>query len=119
MQRVLIVEDEVLIGLVLQDMVEMLDCTVAANAESVATATEALDRVGADGFDIAILDVHIGSDPVYPLADRVTALGKRVIFATGSHRDSLPARFADCGVLQKPYAFAAVEALLKPAEAVA
>ena len=118
-QRVLIVEDEVLIGLVLEDILEMAGCSVAANAESFDGAGSALDALGADGFDIAILDVNLGSDPVYPLADRIAAMGKSIIFATGSHRDTLPARFAGCGVLEKPYAFAAVEALLKPASVTA
>jgi len=114
MQRVLIVEDEVLIGLVLEDILEMLGCAVAGSAESLDTAAALLDGLGRDGFDIAILDVHIGGDPVYPLADRIAALGKRIIFATGSHRDTLPERFAGCGVLEKPYAFAAVETLMTP-----
>lgn len=114
MQRVLIVEDEVLIGLVLEDMLEMLGCTIAANAESLESGAVALERLGTDGFDVAILDVHLGSEPVFPLADRLAALGKRIVFATGSHPDSLPERYAGSDVLEKPYAFAAVEALLKP-----
>ena len=113
MQRVLIVEDEVLIGLVLEDILDMLGCTVAANAESLETGTAALDELGADGFDVAIVDVHLGADPVYPLADRIAALGKPIVFATGSHPDTLPERFSGAAVLEKPYAFAAVEAALK------
>lgn len=119
MQRVLIVEDEVLIGLVLEDILGMQDFNVVGNAESLAAASAALDALGPDGFDVAILDVHLGADSVYPLADRITALGKPIIFATGSHPDSLPERFAGAGVLEKPYAFAAVEAVLKPLKAVA
>lgn len=119
MQRVLIVEDEVLIGLVLEDILEMQNFTVAANAESVAAANEAVDSLGGDGFDVAILDVHLGSESVYPLADRIAALGKPIVFATGSHPDSLPERFGGASVLEKPYAFAAVEAVLKPLKAAA
>ncbi len=118
-QRVLIVEDEVLIGLVLEDILEMVGCAVAANAESFAGAGIVLDSLGPDGFDVAILDVNLGAEPVYPLADRIAAMGKRIIFATGSHRDTLPPRFAGYGVLEKPYAFAAVEALLKSASVTA
>lgn len=114
MQRVLIVEDEVLIGLVLEDMLDMLGCTVAANAESLETAGSALARLGPGGFDVAILDVHLGSESVFPFADRLLALGKRIVFATGSHPDTLPERYTGSDVLEKPYAFAAVEALMKP-----
>ena len=112
MQRVLIIEDEVLIGLMLEDILDMLGCTVVGNAESLATGNAAVERLGRDGFDVAIVDVNLGSEPVFPLADRILALGKRIIFATGSHPDTLPDRFASCGVLEKPYAFAAVEALI-------
>jgi len=117
MQRVLIVEDEVLIGLVLEDILDMLGCTIAANSESLEAGTAALETLGPDGFDVAILDVHLGNDPVYPLADRIAALGKPIIFATGSHPDTLPERYVGAGVLEKPYAFAAVEAALKLAPA--
>ncbi|WP_419814335.1 response regulator [Glacieibacterium sp.] len=105
----MIVEDEVLIGIVLEDILDMLGCTIAGNAATLAEG-EALAAEG--GFDIAILDVNLGSEPVFPLADRILATGVPIIFATGSHPESLPPRFSDCAVLEKPYAFASVEAAL-------
>ena len=107
--RVLVVEDEVLIGMVLEDILDMLGCTLTGSA---ATMDEAWRLVEAHEFDVAILDVNIGSDPVYPLADAVRERGVPVIFATGSLPDSLPERFADCPVLEKPYIYAGVEASL-------
>jgi CheY-like chemotaxis protein len=112
MRRVLIVEDEVLIGLVLEDILDMLGCTVAGNAASFDEATTMVNSLGPNGFDTAILDVNLGVNPVYPLADRIMTMGIPIIFATGSHPDSLPERFTGCTVLEKPYAFAAVEASL-------
>lgn len=112
MRRVLIVEDEVLIGMVLEDILDMLGCTVAGNAGTFDEAAKLIDSLGTSGFDVAILDVNLGAEPVYPLADRIAAAGVPIIFATGSHPDSLPDRFADCGVLEKPYAFASVETAL-------
>ena len=112
MRRVLIVEDEVLIGLVLEDILDMLGCTVAGNAASLAEASALVGALGPDGFDVAILDVNLGADPVYPLADEIVALGIRIVFATGSHPDTLPPRFAGYDVLEKPYAFAAVERVM-------
>lgn len=108
-RRVLIVEDEVLIAMVLEDALDMLGHVVVGSAASYAETETA---IAAGGFDLAILDVHLGSDPVFPLADRLVAAGTSVIFATGSHRDSLPARFDGMAVLEKPYAIAAVEAAL-------
>jgi len=119
MRRVLIVEDEVLIGLVLEDILDMLGFAVAGNAASFDEATVTVDALGPTGFDVAILDVNLGAEPVYPLADRILAMGVPIIFATGSHPDSLPERFAGCTVLEKPYAFSAVEASLSPLAAAA
>lgn len=107
--RVLVVEDEVLIGMVLEDILDMLGCTLAGSA---ATMDEAWRLVEAGAFDLAILDVNIGADPVFPVADAVRARGVPVVFATGALPDHLPSRFADCAVLEKPYVYAGVEAAL-------
>ena len=112
MSRVLIVENELLIALVLEDIIEMLGHDVAGNAASLTEGHALFDTLGDAGIDVAVLDVNLGSEPVYPLADRLAAAGTRIVFATGSHPDMLPDRFAGCDVLEKPYAFAAVEALL-------
>ena len=108
-RRILIVEDEVLIGMVLDDILDMQGHQVIANCASLAEAQAAVE---AGGFDVAILDVNIGADPVFPLADALVAGGTPIIFATGSSRDALPARFADMIVLEKPYAYPGVEAAL-------
>ena len=107
-RRVLIVEDEVLIGLVLEDMLELMGHTVVGNVASLSEAEPCFEQ----GFDIAILDVHIGGEPVFPLADRVAASGASILFSTGSSGDSLPERFRDWPLLAKPYSFDAVAAAL-------
>ncbi|MDO9489780.1 MAG: response regulator [Sphingomonadaceae bacterium] len=107
--RVLVVEDEVLIGMVLEDILDMLGCTLAGMAATMDEANGLADSVT---FDVAILDVNVGADPVFPLADAIMARGIPIIFATGSLPDSLPSRFAACPVLEKPYVFAGVEAAI-------
>src|SRR3712207_3020907 len=107
--RVLVVEDEVLIGMVLEDILDMLGCTLAGSA---ATMEEAWRLASGSEFDVAILDVNIGAEPVFPLADSLRERGISVVFATGSLPESLPERFADCPVLEKPYVYAGVEAAL-------
>lgn len=108
-RRVLIVEDEILIAMVLEDVLDMLGHTVVG---SPSTYAEAESAIAAGGFDLAILDVNLGNDPVFPLADKLREAGTAIIFATGSHRDSLPPRFAGAPVLEKPYAVQAVETAL-------
>lgn len=110
--RVFVVEDEVLIGMVLEDILDMLGCTMAGSA---ATMDDAWRLAEEHEFDVAVLDVNVGSDPVFPLADAIMARGLPIIFATGSLPDSLPERFARCPVLEKPYVFAGVEAALRRA----
>lgn len=107
--RVLVVEDEALIAMVLEDMLDMLGCTLVGTANSV---EEAQELIANSEFDVAILDVNLGREPVYPIADIIDARGVPIIFATGSHRDTLPDRFSHCQVLEKPYTFPAVEATL-------
>jgi CheY-like chemotaxis protein len=109
-RRILVVEDEVLIAMVLEDMLDILGHTVVA---SPSTFAEAEAAVADGGFDLAILDVNLGRDPVFPLAEKLQAAGTPIIFATGSHRASLPQRFAAVPVLEKPYAVDEVEAALE------
>ncbi|UAJ09467.1 response regulator [Glacieibacterium megasporae] len=108
-RRVLIVEDEVLIAMVLEDVLDLLGHRVVGTPSTYAEADAA---IAAGGFDLAILDVNLGNDPVFPLADKLQESGVAIIFATGSHRDSLPSRFANAPVLEKPYAVQAVETAL-------
>ena len=111
-RKVLVVEDEVLIGLVLEDVLDMLGCVLAGNATTLEDGRRLANEVA---FDVAILDVNLGSDPVFPLADDILARGIPVIFATGALADTLPDRFRGCPVLEKPYAFPGVEAALQRA----
>lgn len=106
--RVLVIEDEVLIAMVLEDMLDILGHSVVGTP---ASYTEADVAISAGGFDLVIADVNLGPDAIYPLADRVLAAGIALVLATGSHRDALPSRFADVPILEKPYATAAVAAL--------
>ena len=106
-RRVAIVEDELLIAILLEDILDMLGCEIIGPATTLQEASSLI--AAGQPIDLAILDVNLGNDPVYPLADQLIAAGVEVVFATGSHRSGLPERFAGCKVLEKPYAFAAVE----------
>lgn len=114
-REVLIVEDEVLIGMVLEDMLDMLGHRVVANCASM---DEAETAVAAGAFNLAIVDVNIGTDPIFPIADRLIAAGVPLVFATGSSSASLPEKYRGFPVLEKPYAFSAVEAVLAAIPAV-
>jgi CheY-like chemotaxis protein len=111
--RVLVAEDETLIAIMLEDMLESEGCVLAASVTDLAGGM-AVDPASAD---VALLDVHLGGDDSYPLADRLLAAGVPVVFTSGSARETMPARFQACAVLEKPYAADALHAALRSARA--
>lgn len=98
---ILVVEDEPLIAMVLVDLLDELGCTVAAQASSVA---EGLDRADNTDFDVAILDVNLRGQPVWPLADALQEKGIRFVLATGYDARQMQHRYPSAAVLAKPYA---------------
>ena len=110
-KRVLIVEDEALVAMLLEDMLEDAGHRVAFCASSIA---QALDYVAGspDGFDFAILDVNLGGEPSFPIADALAAKGKRFAFATGYGPSGLPDGWRDRPTLSKPFGAQDVERVL-------
>jgi CheY-like chemotaxis protein len=111
-RSVLIVEDEPLIAMMLEDFLDSLGHTVAGTAESV---PEALARVEQGGFDVAIIDVNLKGQQVWPVADRLAAAGTPFVLATGGHIDPPPPAHAHAPVLTKPYTIDAIEPALAEA----
>jgi CheY-like chemotaxis protein len=98
-RRVLVVEDEPMIRLLLDDMLTDLGYTMAAEAGRL---DEAL-AVAKDGaFDVAILDVNLNGQPVSPVADVLTARGVPFVFVSGYARRGIPQEHSKVPLLQKP-----------------
>jgi len=109
-RSILIVEDEPLIAMMLEDFLEALGHEVVGTCETVA---EAMSRVEAGGFDLAIVDVQLkDGERVWPVADRLAESGTPFILATGGHVDPPPARHAAAPLLSKPYTIEAIEPAL-------
>ena len=111
-RNILIVEDEPLISMMLEDFLESLGHTVAGTVE---TVQDALARVEEGGFDVAIVDVHLKGEHVWPVADRLNEKGIPFILATGGHTTPPPQAHADAPVLAKPYTIDAIEPALDAA----
>jgi CheY-like chemotaxis protein len=111
-RSILIVEDEPLIAMMLEDFLDSLGHKVAATCETVA---DALARVGQGGFDIAIIDVNLNGERVWPVADRLAARGVPYILATGGHIEPPPPEHAAAPVLSKPFTLDAIEPALAEA----
>lgn len=114
---VFVLEDEALVVMNLEDMLDQLGCSVIGPAMRLDQANRMLDTAAT--ADVAILDVNIGGDPVFPFAEALEKLGVPLIFATGYGRAGLPSHWQDRPVLPKPYTMAEVEARLLETRALA
>jgi DNA-binding NtrC family response regulator len=98
--RILVVEDEAMISMLLEDMV--LDCG-GELVGPVARFDDALVLAHKAEFGVAVLDLNLNGTLSYPIAEVIRERGIPVIFATGYGADGVPDRFRDCPTLQKPF----------------
>lgn len=110
-RRVLVVEDEPLIAMLLEDMLGELGIELAGAADSVPAALQAV----ADGLrlDGAILDMNLRGRSVEPVAEALAARRIPFVFASGYGADALTGRHANAPVLAKPFRKEALEAALR------
>ncbi len=99
--RVLVVEDEAAISLLLEDMLLDFGCVVVGPAARLATA---LDTVRRERLDLAILDVNVAGEPIYPVAEALLERSVPFVFSTGYGSAGIKDAFRDRPVLQKPFA---------------
>ncbi|MFN3523803.1 MAG: response regulator [Phenylobacterium sp.] len=98
--RVMLVEDESLVALVMEDMLADLGCEVVATFGALSPALDWF-AAGQAPFDGALLDVNLGGELVFPLAEALEARGVPFVFATAY--GALPeARFPEAMVVRKP-----------------
>ena len=98
--RILVVEDEALVALQLEDMLYELGCTVIGPASRVG---QALELLGVQPVDAAILDLNVAGELVYPVAEILDAKGIPFIFATGYGASGVDDTYRGHPVLQKPF----------------
>jgi PAS domain S-box-containing protein len=97
--RVLLVEDEALVGIMIQECLTEFGFQVIG---PVCTASEALGAAQDGHFDAAILDINLGDGLVYQVAEILSVRDVPFVFVTGYDSDSIDDRFSDIQVLQKP-----------------
>ena len=97
--RVLIVEDEPLAAMMLTGFLEQLGCTAIGPC---GTPFEALSLLWETNVDAALLDVNLGGETVYPVADALARIRVPFAFLTGYGGESIEPRFSDVARLDKP-----------------
>jgi CheY-like chemotaxis protein len=100
-RRVLVVEDEYVMA---QDLRQELEDAGAVVLGPVPTVADALDLLAYEAEpDAALLDVSLGGEMVFPVADVLRERGVPFMFATGYDQWSLPQAYTDVPRCEKPF----------------
>jgi CheY-like chemotaxis protein len=111
-RRVLVVEDESLVAMLLETILEDMGCIPVG---AIATVDEALAVVADDALlDAALLDVNVAGRQVFPVAEALRARGVPFVFSTGYGQGGLPDTWRAQATIQKPFTENAIrDALFK------
>lgn len=112
LRSILIVEDEPLIAMMLEDFLHSLGYEVSGSCDSVGAALEAVDK---GTFDLAILDVNLKGENVWPVAVALREKGTPFVLASGGHVDPPPAEFKNAPMIEKPYTIDRVTPIIEAA----
>jgi DNA-binding response OmpR family regulator len=118
-RRVLVVEDEPLVSMLVEDELRDAGAEVMGPVPSVGDALRLIEAAAADGgLSAAVLDINLDGQRVGPVADRLAALGVPFLFATGYGENCDTGGHGTAPVMSKPFPperlVAAVEALASP-----
>ncbi|CAH2602509.1 Response regulator [Rhodovastum atsumiense] len=106
--RLLVVEDEAMVAMLVEDMLTDLGGVVVEVAGTVARGLAAAASE-TSALDAAVLDVNVGGEKVFPVAEALAARGVPFAFATGYGAEGIEARFAAAPVLAKPFTIEALQ----------
>ena len=115
-RRVLVVEDESLVAMLLETILEDMGCTPVGPAASV---DDGLGLAEGEALDAALLDVNVAGRQVFPVAEALKARGVPFVFSTGYGEGGLPDDWRGQATIQKPFTEQAVRDALEKALGVA
>ena len=99
-RRVLVVEDEAVVSLMIADLLTEAGCKVIGPAS---TTGSALSLIEQEAIDCAVLDIKLLDGQVFPVADALAARGVPFVFATGYQAEVLGGRYAGVPRIEKVY----------------
>lgn len=110
-RRVLIVEDESLVAMLLETILADLGCDVVGPESNIEDGLTAVADVA--GLDAALLDVNVAGTEIFPVAEALMAKGVPFVFSTGYGEAGLPEHWRGNPTVQKPFTEGAIrEALM-------
>jgi CheY-like chemotaxis protein len=108
-KRVLVVEDETPVALLLEDLLIEVGCIPVGSCSTVARAMEA---VGTKTFDFAVLDVNLNGERSYSVADALAERDIPFLFVSGYCDETTPPHRTNWKVCAKPYMVADLAAIM-------
>ena len=101
--RVLVVEDEYFVAILIEEMLESVGCVVMG---PIPRLPEALDAVDREDYDVAVLDVNLAGERIDPVADALSERNVPFLFVTGYGASALPGEYTERPLLHKPFRMA-------------
>jgi CheY-like chemotaxis protein len=101
-RRVLVVEDEMLVVMMIEDMLADLGCKSVTSA---ATVDKALALIDAQVFDAAMLDMNLNGNDSQLVAEALSARGVPFVYSTGNTCHGTRDGYSDRPVLKKPFKY--------------
>jgi DNA-binding response OmpR family regulator len=108
-QRILIVEDQMILALSIETLLEDLGYEPVGPVAHLATAIPVALN---DSLDAALLDVDLGGESAEPIAEILSRRGVPFAVITACERDRLPAAMRGHPYIRKPYADGEIEAVV-------
>jgi CheY-like chemotaxis protein len=99
-KRVLVVEDELLVSMVIEDILAEEGCQIVGPFTNLA---DALAAAGRGGFDLALLDVNLRGEKVYAVAEILAEQSVPFVFLTGYGKDAIPGGHPEWRACPKPF----------------
>jgi CheY-like chemotaxis protein len=99
-KRVLVIEDELLVSMLIEDILVDQDCVIVGPFTNLPDALRAAEN---EMVDVALLDVNLRGEMVYPVADILTKRGIPFVFLSGYGPDAIPTGHPDWRACSKPF----------------
>ncbi len=111
-RRVLVIEDESLVAMLLETILEDMGCEVIGPESNVDDGLQAASST--PNLDAALLDVNVAGREVFPVAEALLARDVPVVFSTGYGESGLPEQWRGRPTIQKPFTESTIrDALLR------